>query len=201
MNDANSEESRVIDIGDIRLAYIEAGSGAPVVVIADGSGPHLCKSDMILAEEQRVISFGSCRPGSDHEMAASHTIDALEKLGLDRFDLIGHGAGAMVALHMARTAPGVNVVVLAGPRLEPGPAFEDVKCPALTLIGTRDENASLDAGRSIVLKPAHSHLMYVYDGESALGEERPEALAFIVREFFERRNEFLVSREIGRILP
>jgi hypothetical protein len=35
----------------------------------------------------------------------------------------------------------------------------------------------------------------------AIGAERPEALALITREFFERRDLFLVSRESGMAFP
>ncbi len=34
-----------------------------------------------------------------------------------------------------------------------------------------------------------------------IGAERPEALAFIALEFFERRDLFLVSRESGQRIP
>ena len=34
-----------------------------------------------------------------------------------------------------------------------------------------------------------------------LGNERPQALAFIALEFFERRDLFLVSRESGIVFP
>jgi hypothetical protein len=45
------------------------------------------------------------------------------------------------------------------------------------------------------------HFMFVYDAGRAIGAERPEALAYITREFFERRDLFLVSREIGMAFP
>ena len=43
--------------------------------------------------------------------------------------------------------------------------------------------------------------MFVYDAGRDIGTERPEALAFIALEFFERRDLFLVSRESGIALP
>ena len=39
--------------------------------------------------------------------------------------------------------------------------------------------------------------MFVYDAGRAIAAGRPEALAYIVLEFFERRDLFLVSRESG----
>ena len=43
--------------------------------------------------------------------------------------------------------------------------------------------------------------MFVYDAGRAIGAERPEALAYIVLGFFERRDLFLVSRESGMAFP
>jgi hypothetical protein len=45
------------------------------------------------------------------------------------------------------------------------------------------------------------HFMFVYDAGPVIGAERPEALAFITREFFERRDLFLVSCESGMVFP
>jgi hypothetical protein len=54
--------------------------------------------------------------------------------------------------------------------------------------------------RSRTLLP-DCHLMFVYDAGRAIGAGRPEALAFIACEFFERRDLFLVSRESGMVFP
>jgi hypothetical protein len=43
--------------------------------------------------------------------------------------------------------------------------------------------------------------MFDYDAARAIGAERLEALAFIVREFFERGDLFLVSRKSGEAFP
>jgi hypothetical protein len=43
--------------------------------------------------------------------------------------------------------------------------------------------------------------MLVYDAGPAIGDERPEAFAFVAHEFFERRDLFLVSRETGLVFP
>ena len=43
--------------------------------------------------------------------------------------------------------------------------------------------------------------MFVYDAGRTIDDERPEALAFITLEFFERRDLFLVSRENGVVFP
>ena len=45
------------------------------------------------------------------------------------------------------------------------------------------------------------NFMFDYDAARAIGGERLEALAFIVREFFERGDLFLVSRKSGEAFP
>jgi hypothetical protein len=43
--------------------------------------------------------------------------------------------------------------------------------------------------------------MFVYDAAHAIDIDRPEAVAFMAFEFFERRDLFLVSRESGVTFP
>ncbi|MBV8131825.1 MAG: hypothetical protein JO282_04855, partial [Alphaproteobacteria bacterium] len=64
--------------------------------------------------------------------------------------------------------------------------------------GTRGQSAAGDRYRSLL---PDCHFMFVYEAGPAIGAERPEALAFIAREFFERCDLFLVSRENGMVFP
>jgi len=66
------------------------------------------------------------------------------------------------------------------------------------LCGTKDQSDA--GGRHRRLLP-ECHFMFVYDAGRDIGAERPEALAFITLEFFERRDLFLVSRENGMAFP
>jgi hypothetical protein len=76
--------------------------------------------------------------------------------------------------------------------------------PALVLCGTNGTNGTNDqsaaADRYRALLP-DCHFMFVYDAGRAIGDERPEAFAFIAEEFFERRDLFLVSRDSGKAFP
>jgi pimeloyl-ACP methyl ester carboxylesterase len=85
----------------------------------------------------------------------------------------------------------IGSIVLAAPDGPPDEAFWEIKRPVLVLAGTKDGSAA--GGRWRALLP-DCHFMLVYDAGPAIGAERPEALAFIAREFFERRDLFLVSR-------
>jgi hypothetical protein len=88
--------------------------------------------------------------------------------------------------------------VLAAPDGLPNEAFREIKRPVPMLSGTTTQSAAGDRWRTLL---PNCHFMFVYDAGPAIGAERPEALAFIAREFFERRDLFLVSRENGRVFP
>jgi len=124
-------------------------------------------------------------------------------LGIERFDLISEGAGAAAAVWLA-LAPKADIgsVVLAAPDSvlggPPDEAFREIKRPVLVLCGTKDGS---DAGKRYRTLLPDCYFMFVYDAGRAIGAERPEALAFIALEFFERRDLFLVSRENGLVFP
>ena len=165
--------------------YWEAGSGDTVVAIAKEP----TRAHVLLAEHRRVIVF----PAVDRIDAA------LMALGIGQFDLLGERDGATVALWLALANPAaVGAIVLAGPADPPDEAFRDLSLPVLVLTGTRDGAEGGDRYRRLL---PNCHFMLVYDTGPDIGAERPEALAYIAQEFFERRDLFLVSRESGMTLP
>ncbi|MBV8120423.1 MAG: hypothetical protein JO081_10880, partial [Alphaproteobacteria bacterium] len=124
---------------------------------------------------------------------------AVAALGIERFDLMGEGAGAATAMWLALASEmDIGSVVLAAPDARPDQAFRAMKRPVLVLSGTKDGSDVGDRYRSLL---PDSHFMFVYDAGPAIGAERPEAFAFIALEFFERRDLFLVSRENGMAFP
>jgi hypothetical protein len=68
----------------------------------------------------------------------------------------------------------------------------------MVLAGTQDQSDAGDRSRTLL---PDCHFMFVYDAGRAIGAGRPEALAYIVLELFERRDLFLVSRESGMAFP
>jgi choline dehydrogenase-like flavoprotein len=77
-------------------------------------------------------------------------------------------------------------------------AFREIKRPVLVLAGTKDQSDAGDRSRTLL---PDRHFMFVYDAGRAIGAKRPEALTYIVLEFFERRDLFLASRESGMAFP
>jgi pimeloyl-ACP methyl ester carboxylesterase len=181
-----------------RLPYREAGSGETIVAIT-GDGGLTTRAHALLAEQRRVLVFAATADAGSPQMAARQIGAAVAALGVERFDLLGEGAGAAAAMWLA-LAPEAEIgsVVLAAPDGVPDEAFREIKRPALVLSGTKDGSDAGDRWRTLL---PDCHFMFVYDAGPAMGAERPEALAFIAQEFFERRDLFLVSRENGMIFP
>ncbi|MGH7098074.1 MAG: alpha/beta fold hydrolase [Stellaceae bacterium] len=180
------------------LGYWEAGSGEAIVAILGSTEPPT-RAHALMAEHRRVVVFAMPGWGEAPRQQARAIAAAVAGLGIARFDLIGEGTGAAAALWLALDlGEAVGAVVLAAPDGPADDAFRDITQPVLVLCGTRDGLGGGDRYRALL---RDGHFMLVYDAGSAIGGERPEALTFIAREFFERRDLFLVSRESGITLP
>lgn len=181
-----------------RLPYYEAGSGEAIVaIVGDGSRP--TRAHALLAERRRVIVFAMKADAGTPDEAARRIAAEMVALGIEHFDLMGEGAGAATAMWLA-LAPEAEVssIVLAAPDGLTDEAFRENKRPVLVLSGTKGGS---DAGERYRTLLPDCHFMLVYDAGPAIGTERPEALAFITLEFFERCDLFLVSRERGMVFP
>ena len=182
---------------DRGLPYWEAGSGETIVTIAEGERLPT-RAHALLAERRRVIVFALTDAGTPQQ-AARRIGAAVVSLGIQRFDLMGEDVGAAAAMWLALAPPAdIGSVALVAPDGLPDEAFRQMKRPVLVLSGTKGQSEAADRYRTLL---PHCHFMFVYDAGRASGAERPEALAFITLEFFERRDLFLVSRESGRVFP
>ena len=185
-----------------RLPYREAGSGETIVAIT-GDGGLTTRAHALLAEQRHVLVFAATADAGSPQMAARQIGAAVAALGVERFDLLGEGAGAAAAMWLA-LAPEAEIgsVVLVAPASAlgslPDEAFREIKRPVLVLCGTKDQSDASARYRALL---PDCHFMFVYDAGPTIGAERPEALAFIAQEFFERRDLFLVSRENGMVFP
>jgi len=187
---------------DRGLPYCEAGSGEAMVAIT-GDGRLPTRAHSLLAERRRVIVFSMTAEAGSPQEVARRIATAVAALGIERFDLMGEGAGAAAAMWLA-LAPEAEIgsVVLVAPASAlgslPDEAFREIKRPVLVLCGTKDQSDASARYRALL---PDCHFMFVYDAGPTIGAERPEALAFIAQEFFERRDLFLVSRENGMVFP
>jgi pimeloyl-ACP methyl ester carboxylesterase len=199
-------EERSVTVAGRPLAYQEAGTGDVIVAIGE-RGTLPSRALALLAATRRILHIapGDAAPG---DAEARRIAAALEALGVERFDLMAEGRGGQVALHLALERPtAVGSIVLLAPDAlaERGGALEqrlrEMKRPVLALFGTKDAVAPPESGDRYRACLPDCHLMFVYDAAHAIADERPEAVAFIAREFFERRDLFLVSRDSGATFP
>lgn len=117
-----------VAVGDVRLHYVEDGSGPPVVLL-HGAGANLHDWKISLFDEvalnHRVIAFDrpghgySGRPaekGYDPRVQAKLIHEALDKLGVERPVLVGHSWSGAVVLAYALAYPDEvkGLLVLAG---------------------------------------------------------------------------------------
>jgi pimeloyl-ACP methyl ester carboxylesterase len=200
---------RKVEVDGRTLRYLEAGSGETLVSILDEIGEFPSHAHAAIAERRRLLAF--VPPGDTAAAAplfARKVAAALEILGIERFDLMGHGAGAAVALSLALDRPAaVGAIALVAPTAlgddgkETDRRLAELKCPVLALFGTKDPIAPPEHGDRYRALLPDCHLMFVYDAAHAIATERPEALGFIALEFFERRDLFLVNRDSGMAFP
>jgi pimeloyl-ACP methyl ester carboxylesterase len=119
-----------LDLGDVRLHYLEAGYGAPTVVLLHGNAAQL--DDYVAsgvfglaARQHRVLAFD--RPGygySDRphdrawtaEAQAALLAQAFARLGIRRAIVVGHSWGTLTALALALNHPETvsGIVLLSG---------------------------------------------------------------------------------------
>jgi pimeloyl-ACP methyl ester carboxylesterase len=118
---------RFVSVDGVRLHYLEAGKGPPVVLI---HGNVVTAEDWVMsgvfdriARNHRVIAFD--RPGygySDRPQGSMWTAaqqadllqQAFERLGIERPVVVGHSWGTLVALELALRDAAKGLVVLAG---------------------------------------------------------------------------------------
>jgi pimeloyl-ACP methyl ester carboxylesterase len=113
-----------VEVDGFRIRYIEAGEGPPLVHLHGAGGLRLTPAHDLLARQLRVIAFEmpgfgaspeNTRTQSMPELAATMAA-AADKLGLDRFNLMGTSFGGKTALWLALQQPErVLAVVLDAP--------------------------------------------------------------------------------------
>lgn len=177
---SNTMTERTVRVNGKDIFLVEAGGGAPVVLL-HGGGPgasgvsNFLRNIEPLAENFRVIvpdmpGYGRSSKGVDRNdpfgYLAEHIRGMLDQLGIQRAHLVGNSYGGACALRLALDTPHrVNKLVLMGPggvgttRGLPTPGLKSL----LSYYG--GDGPSLDKLRTFI----RSYL--VYDGESV-----PEAL-------------------------
>ena len=113
-----------VDADGFRIRYMEAGQGTPLVHLHGAGGLRLTPSHELLARRYRVIAFEmpgfgdspvNTRTETMPEMAST-IVRAVDKIGLDSFNLMGTSFGGKAALWVALQATQrVPALVLEAP--------------------------------------------------------------------------------------
>jgi pimeloyl-ACP methyl ester carboxylesterase len=217
---------RFVQVGGVRIRYLEAGQGNPVVVLNGGDGLTSSPLNTLLARQFRVIALEIPGFGRSPRNAQSQSLrdlartlaEAVAALGLEHYGLVSTAASAPLALWQAIDLPQrVDALVLISPiaLLPDGwtapsgcardPVLErslgDMKVATLVLLGTKDKVLPAETGRLYVERLPNCYYALVYDAGHEIEAERPEALFAAVRDFLEQRETFIVSRKNTVINP
>lgn len=164
-----------VTVGDVRLHYLERGSG-PSIVLLHGNGTMI--EDWIvsgvfgeLAKTHRVIAID--RPGFGHSTRprsrmwtpraqASVIAAALGQLGVEQASIVGHSLGALVALALALDAPSlVSRLTLVSGYYYPTPRFDALVAVPQTLPVLGDLiGHTLSPMLGKVLEPVVNHQLF-----------------------------------------
>ncbi len=123
----------------VALAYVEAGSGAPpILLVHDLGSDHTCFTPQFehFRRGHRVVAVDLRGHGQSGKPRQAYTIAVLAddlawlsyELGLYRPVVLGHGLGAVVALDLAARYPDLPAAIVA---VEPAPS-SSVGAPTLT---------------------------------------------------------------------
>lgn len=115
MNTVEEPVTEVIDLGHIRVPYIQSGSGEPLILIHGGESdrnalrvlfPHLGDGVRAIAYDQRD-SGESVNPDEPYDVAdlAQDLASFIEALGLEKAHILGVSFGGAVAIHTALGHP------------------------------------------------------------------------------------------------
>jgi 4,5:9,10-diseco-3-hydroxy-5,9,17-trioxoandrosta-1(10),2-diene-4-oate hydrolase len=113
-----------IEADGFRIRYLHAGQGTPLVHLHGAGGLRLTAAHDLLCRRFRVVAFEMPGFGQSPENRRTRTMSelastmaqAIEKLGLPTFNLMGTSFGGTTALWLALQAPArVVALVLEGP--------------------------------------------------------------------------------------
>lgn len=122
-------------VGDIEIAYLEAGDGIPLVLLHGGLAtaqmswgdamPRLARRFRVLAPDSRGHG-GTGNPAGrlSYDQMADDVAGFIEALGLDRPILVGYSDGGQIAIEFGLRHPGkARALVLGGVVSQPTPAY------------------------------------------------------------------------------
>jgi pimeloyl-ACP methyl ester carboxylesterase len=196
-----------VEAGDLRIAYVDGGSGPPIVYLHGDSGLPLSPAHELLAQNFRIIAFEipkDRRSASDDDIARSMNA-AVTALGIEKYNVMGDSSGSKIALWMAILRPeSVEAIVLSAPAsldasLEK--RLGEFPQPVLVLFGTDDNVVPPEVARRYRELVQSCHIMFVYGAAQEIDADRPDAFASVVGDFLTRKEQFVVRETSALVHP
>jgi pimeloyl-ACP methyl ester carboxylesterase len=190
----------------LQIRYLEAGSGAPLIVFPAQTDELFNDLLKKLAQSCRVISLDSASGSEEANGLGGRISHALASLGLERYSIMGISAGARTALALAIATPErIDRLILLSPlRLSEDAEMFDlaaVKTATLVLVGTRDTSGAIEAGRLCRERISSCHLSFVYGAGHGIAADRLDVCCNLIMEFLEQGEQFIIFRESQIIRP
>ncbi len=117
-------QEKFVDADGFHIRYLEAGQGEPIVHFHGAGGLRLYRSHELLAQKHRVVLFEVPGFGNSAANERSQSVEdlgrtmaeAVTRLGIDRFTLMGNSFGGRLALWTALQIPErIQSLVLVAP--------------------------------------------------------------------------------------
>ena len=186
----------MVDVNGTKLAYIEKGSGSPLVLVhgafADLRYWHTAIDTLAAAHRVVAYSRRDFYPNpldgspSDNPYADRDDLAALiEKLGIAPVHLVGHSRGGHVSLALAAARPDLvrTVVTIEGGFLDAGVSQESLDAlasfgPVIQAASERFKAGDIEAGTDLFLEYALGRDAYERWSESSKSVALQNARAF-----------------------
>lgn len=131
-----AEKEQYIDVNGVRLAYVEQGTGQPLILLHGGGGSSHDFDHIIgrLAEDYHVFAIDSRGQGKSSEIEEYHYQDMaddvaafIEEKNLKDANLYGFSDGGIIGLILASQHPDLlTKMIISGANMEPEGMQEDV---------------------------------------------------------------------------
>jgi pimeloyl-ACP methyl ester carboxylesterase len=182
-----------------RVRQLDATGTGTTVVVLQGEGA-AARIVPILAQQFRVLRYAI---GDFGAAAAGATIaeltDAIGQHTSEPVGLIADAATADAALAFVVARPElVRALALVAAPI-PRKALAEIKTPVIALFGTHRRESQV--GRRTREAIPGCNVMFVYDANHDMSNQRPEAVAAALREFMIAGDRFLVTSKSGKLYP
>jgi pimeloyl-ACP methyl ester carboxylesterase len=207
-----------VELAGIRVNFRRAGNGTAVIILEEGDPVQPSRLGELLAAGFQtlaaIISSADLRAAAQSQCWARELPRVLAQAAgvgdLEHFALVSTAGCAPLALQLILDQPErVDAVVLIAPH----PVFPElhgsaswpehaalagklaeINAPTLLLLGTEDQVIPPETGGMYAERLPNCYYVLVYDAGHFIESEQPQKLSAIIRDFLERRENFVVNR-------